>query len=731
MRLEASKILEIEDLDKNTKLEGRLSERAWELMQHEAISKALPTRILIYCNRRKVAENVAESLRKQTRREDFTVEVILFVGGRRIHERQGAARQLFANGLIAGNDVVPKVPVFVIATSAGEVGVDLDADQMVCDLVEWERMVQRLGRVNRRGLHISKVLVIDQGPPDKKQAGEAAVLRHQSVRLLLENLPMDEMGGHNASPSALVALGKDPNWKKHIAEATTPSPLYPALTRPLIDAWAMTSLVDHTGRPEPKRWLRGWVDDPPQTTLIWRHFLPIKFVGTGSSTRILEEVSDDIEAFFDAAPLQTVELLETETGRVVDWLKKRAGRLIKDVNAFEAQHNLVESRAEDNDNSTAAAADGRGDLRAPLSSHSPIAFLMNARGKFEDTLSLSLAARSNTRELNQKLAGRRLIVDARLKGLDDGLLDTNTNNPVPTIDNDWCNSEHPDDSPTIRARLLSDSARNRLASGRKEAQRDTENAPDAWYETFSLPIQISPDGDSTESWLVVEKQLVAITDEEARAIAPTNQTLQEHLAQVELAVTRIAEALELTRNDQAMLVAAARYHDVGKQAPRWQRAFNAPHHGGPYAKTAGPLNRKLLNGYRHEFFSMLNAEESSLDGFDLSDLRFDLALHLIAAHHGGARPIIGIEGCDTLPPTAAGYKAREAALRFNRLQRQWGPWGLAWWEALLRSADWQASSSRDEMVSRDQSKRYSANRSSKRPGENQPNVPATGMKAEN
>jgi len=33
---------------------------------------------------------------------------------------------------------------FLGATSAGEVGVDLDADHMVCDLVAWERMVQRL-----------------------------------------------------------------------------------------------------------------------------------------------------------------------------------------------------------------------------------------------------------------------------------------------------------------------------------------------------------------------------------------------------------------------------------------------------------------------------------------------------------------------------------------------------------------------------------------------------------
>ncbi len=31
---------------------------------------------------------------------------------------------------------------FLVATAAGEVGIDLDADHIVCDLVEWERMVQ-------------------------------------------------------------------------------------------------------------------------------------------------------------------------------------------------------------------------------------------------------------------------------------------------------------------------------------------------------------------------------------------------------------------------------------------------------------------------------------------------------------------------------------------------------------------------------------------------------------
>ena len=61
---------------------------------------------------------------------------------------------------------------------------------------------------------------------------------------------------------------------------------------------------------------------------------------------------------------------------------------------------------------------------------------------------------------------------------------------------------------------------------------------------------------------------------------------------------------------------------------------------------------------------MLDAEETGLDGLDRLDPRFDLALHLIAAHHGRARPVISIEGCDSLPPTAAAHRAHEAAMRF-------------------------------------------------------------------
>jgi CRISPR-associated endonuclease/helicase Cas3 len=54
-----------------------------------------------------------------------------------------------------------------VATAAGEVGVDINSDHMVSDLVAWERMVQRLGRVNRRGEGDAEITVFWSEPSVK------------------------------------------------------------------------------------------------------------------------------------------------------------------------------------------------------------------------------------------------------------------------------------------------------------------------------------------------------------------------------------------------------------------------------------------------------------------------------------------------------------------------------------------------------------------------------------
>ena len=79
----------------------------------------------------------------------------------------------------------------------------------------------------------------------------------------------------------------------------------------------------------------------------------------------------------------------------------------------------------------------------------------------------------------------------------------------------------------------------------------------------------------------------------------------------------------------------------------------------------------------------------------------DVVLHLIAAHHGYARP--------SFPPQAYDHErynteqneqaAYDVLRRFARLQRRYGRWGLAYLESLLRAADWSASAKPTEVES--------------------------------
>ena len=675
-RLEARKSLRVRDLPSGAKLEQALADEAWELMQAQSTAAQTPPAVAVYCDRRTDAEKVAKGLEAKAKQNTSAPAVILFVGGRRVHEREQAAEELQKHGLIGDGAGRRSGSVFLVATSAGEVGVDLDADHMVCDLVAWERMVQRLGRVNRRGAGRATVLAVDQGPPDAKKAGEDAVARHEAVRGLLGALPQDETDGRRANPGVLAGLGADPALRERIAAATTSMPLYPALTRPLVDAWAMTSLEEHAGRPEVAPWLRGWVEnDESQTTVLWRRYLPLRFPAHGGEAEA--PAAQDVRAFFAAAPPQTVELLETETSRVADWLKKRADRRLKRTN--EAPAPAPDDGADDGEQAVATTGP-----RAPLTRDGPVAFLLDGANRPMETLSLAAIDERPAKALQASLAGKRLVLDARLGGIADGLLTDGADGHVPTIEDNW---GEPDDDPDRNSWNV-----------RVDAYSENERASEGWQAVLEVPYCVLAEGEPL-CWLIVQKRRGTGESEEAKAVARRAQRLAQHQEWAGEAAADIAERLRLDPEDRAMLVAAARHHDDGKAAPRWQWAFNAPsdwRDEGAYAKTAGPISRQRLNGFRHELKSALDGEENGLDGLDRADPRLALALHLIAAHHGFARPAIRVRGYDSLPPSEAEARAHVIALRFARLQKQWGPWGLAWWEALLRAADQAASRRLDE-----------------------------------
>ncbi len=108
---------------------------------------------------------------------------------------------------------------------------------------------------------------------------------------------------------------------------------------------------------------------------------------------------------------------------------------------------------------------------------------------------------------------------------------------------------------------------------------------------------------------------------------------------------------------------------------------------------AGRFRPDILGGYRHEFGSLTEAER--VLPADVKNR--DLALHLIAAHHGWARP--GFPNPNQWDPDLPAFMNRQVAIdaanRFARLQAIHGPWRLAWLEALIKAADALVSSDGD------------------------------------
>jgi CRISPR-associated endonuclease/helicase Cas3 len=423
--------------------------------------------------------------------------------------------------------------------------------------------------------------------------------------------------------------------------------LRPALTRALVDAWSMTSLDGHTGRPDIQPWLRGWVKDDPQTTIIWRKYLPVRTRGTDATNR---EVND----FFEAAPPDMSEMLEAETWRLTEWLITRAAKVAENV---------------------AAAS-------SALTKASPVLLVLDHKDELQGSpwiigklAELENKEKKRDREaFSASLIGRTLVVSSLLAGLNgDGMLDVKFDGEPSTIDD----NETWQPAPTFRVRETTE----RVAVAEKN-----------WRESHRFVAEQIEDGEPIR-WFVVEHRRGQAQSEEGRAITRVPQLLTEHQNRVAQILADWARELKLPEPYPKVLTIAGRLHDEGKRARRWQRAFNAPD-GAVYAKTMGPINQRLLDGYRHEFGSLPYVQEDAEFKTLPSDLQ-DLVLHFIGGHHGGARPLISTRSCEDAPPSALEARAREVALCFARLQKRWGPWGLAWWETLLRAADQQASNEND------------------------------------
>ncbi|ETX07175.1 MAG: hypothetical protein ETSY2_12720 [Candidatus Entotheonella gemina] len=174
------------------------------------------------------------------------------------------------------------------------------------------------------------------------------------------------------------------------------------------------------------------------------------------------------------------------------------------------------------------------------------------------------------------------------------------------------------------------------------------------------------------------------------------RTVAEHGSDVERYATEIAQKIGLASDLVNALGMAGKKHDEGKNRDWWQAAIGNAYDGSPRWKplaksTHNSFDHAFNQGYRHEFGSLA---EASADASLKHHPYRDLILHLIAAHHGYARPHFPSRAFDrNLPSTIAQELMEEAMQRFASLQRQYGWWQLAYLEATLKAAD--ALASRD------------------------------------
>jgi CRISPR-associated endonuclease/helicase Cas3 len=209
------------------------------------------------------------------------------------------------------------------------------------------------------------------------------------------------------------------------------------------------------------------------------------------------------------------------------------------------------------------------------------------------------------------------------------------------------------------------------------------------------------------------------TTEDDTASATVSVPLDVHCRGVAALVDKYARCCGVPEAQRLALVAAAESHDLGKADLRFQAwllsgnvlaARLAPcllAKSGSFAE--GRRERQLARaksgyppGARHELVSVRLIESLVGSGAIAPGGDPDLFLHLIASHHGHARPLVPVvEDREPVDVTIArnGNVLRTSsatelhkldsgvAERFWSLVRRYGWWKLAWLEALLRLAD--------------------------------------------
>ncbi|MDC8449435.1 MAG: type I-U CRISPR-associated helicase/endonuclease Cas3 [Nitrospira sp.] len=659
-RYKACKSLRLHTADDKTKLPSKVAELA---LNHQESGQA----ILVFLRELDHVKKVFRELEKAKQ------QVQMLTGTLRGKERDDLAKTdpIFATFMPRPEVNPTQRTVYLVCTSAGEVGVDISADHMVCDLTPFDSMVQRLGRVNRFGkgqanvdvVHVTskmekeaseagnpgpdngatdqgtshaeesagKEIAEDDGSKEKNEERSPLELAIERTRLLLGKLPPQADGSFDASPAALRGLPE----AERLAAFTPPPVICPA-TDILFDAWALTSVREKLpGRPPVADWLHGVAEwEPPETYVAWREEVEVV-----KDELLARCMPDDL---LEDYPLKPHELLRDRIDRVRKELEKIAGR--------------------------------EPDF---------LCWLLDANSEIRVLRMGELIQKDKRKKPVIDLKDCTVILPPKAGGLKKGLLD----------------GDEPYDENHSGLYDVSDQWLDDNGRPRRGRVWDDTGPPSGMRLVRTIDIWADKQEDMEEEraegmrrywhWYVRPRS----ADDDGSRTARVSQDLHEHLKAVEDMAGKLIAKLGLQEPEASAVKLAAQWHDLGKNRAIWQRSIG--NHDYPrqvLAKSGGQMKPIDITPYRHEFGSLL--EIKCLAEFQLLDSGTqDLVLHLVAAHHGRARPHFPAD--EAFDPDRSEEDAselvQEVPRRFARLQRKYGRWGLAYLESLVRASDALAS----------------------------------------
>ncbi len=613
-------------------------------------------------------------------------------------------------------------PLFVVATQCLEVGADFDFDGLVTECASLDALRQRFGRLNRTGRPIDGRGVILAGPDheggDDPIYGSALAATWKWLNAVAVDGPVDF--GISAMEKHLDGV--------ELAPMVAPRPEAPTMLPAYVDIWAQTSPAP-VPEPDLGLFLHGPQRGEPDVQVCWRSDLPAEADGEAWAQVV------------SLCPPSSPECMPVPIGVVRSWLAMR------DV-SDEVRGDTFGAVAPE----PPKEADGGGEVRRVALAWRGLSGSRIVRRPGDvlpgDTLVLptgsegwsvfghipafagtaDAADQADVAERAFRASHGRAIMrltSARLRG--------------------WPESEHQSllsawavdpeaDLPMNELRKALLGVAQSLSSDCAEAVTLQELA------SRKLGLLYDRYPSSGRGVVLVSRRRVlpdnsllpAMDDGEdqvSRVARRQPVSLDDHSEHILDEVRRLLPLLPVSEWEEA-LSAAARLHDFGKADERfqallldasptdvwaqpalWAKSAQMP---ATRARRAAAFQRSTLpKGFRHEMLSVQLVEAAD-ELLPADPLLRDLALHLVASHHGHARPFAPVVADDAPPAVTVSLPGTKVTLtpeqrathpphrldsgiadRFWSLTRRLGWWGLAYLEAVLRLAD-QCASRREE-----------------------------------